>query len=125
MGLHKLKVQVHLRAFIFSPEQKIRQQQHIKDKTYRRKMQYGRIKCRSMSRSKPHLVMDSWAHIIRRAGRIFKAQLCQDYCRRKVIKRQYYILSLYPKNFGYSLGGYSHREHCCAPDGNGLTKRKI
>jgi hypothetical protein len=22
-----------------------------------------------------------------------------------------YILSLYPKNFGYSLGGYSHREH--------------
>jgi hypothetical protein len=22
-----------------------------------------------------------------------------------------HILSLYPKNFGYSLGGYSHREH--------------
>jgi hypothetical protein len=59
MGLRKLKVQVHLWAFIFSPEQKIRQQQHIKDKTHRRKMQYGRIKCRSMSRSKPHLVMDS------------------------------------------------------------------
>jgi protein subunit release factor B len=36
MGLRKLKVQVHLRAFIFSHEQKIRQQQHIKDKTHRR-----------------------------------------------------------------------------------------
>jgi hypothetical protein len=58
MGLYKLKVQVHLWAFIFSPEQKIRQQQHIKDKTHRRKMQYGRIKYRNMLRSKPHLVMD-------------------------------------------------------------------
>jgi hypothetical protein len=26
------------------------------------------------------------------------------------------ILSLYPKFFGYSLGGYSHRERCRAPD---------
>jgi hypothetical protein len=26
------------------------------------------------------------------------------------------ILSLYPKKFGYSLRGYSHRERCRAPD---------
>jgi hypothetical protein len=26
------------------------------------------------------------------------------------------FLSLYPKKFGYSLGGYSHRERCRAPD---------
>jgi hypothetical protein len=67
MGLRKLKVQVHLRAFIFSHEQKIRQQQHIKDKTHIGEMQYGQIKCRSMSRSKPHLVMDSGAHIVRKS----------------------------------------------------------
>jgi hypothetical protein len=27
-----------------------------------------------------------------------------------LLSRHIYILSLYPKNFGYSLGGYSHRE---------------
>jgi hypothetical protein len=32
MGLSKLKVQQHLWAFIFCPEQKIRQRQYIKDK---------------------------------------------------------------------------------------------
>jgi hypothetical protein len=32
MGLSKLKVQIHLRAFIFCPEQKIRRRQYIKDK---------------------------------------------------------------------------------------------
>jgi hypothetical protein len=32
MGLSKLKVQKHLRAFKFCPEQKIRQQQYIKDR---------------------------------------------------------------------------------------------
>jgi hypothetical protein len=32
------------------------------------------------------------------------------------------LLSLYPKNFGYSLGGYSHRERYRAPDRNKLTK---
>jgi hypothetical protein len=32
MGLSKLKVQKHLRAFIFCPEQKIRLRQYIKDK---------------------------------------------------------------------------------------------
>jgi hypothetical protein len=26
------------------------------------------------------------------------------------------FLSLYPKKFSYSLGGYSHRERCRAPD---------
>jgi hypothetical protein len=26
------------------------------------------------------------------------------------------LLSLYPKKFGYSLGGYSYRERCRAPD---------
>jgi hypothetical protein len=26
------------------------------------------------------------------------------------------LLSLYPTEFGYSLGGYSHRERCRAPD---------
>jgi hypothetical protein len=32
------------------------------------------------------------------------------------------LLSLYPKNFGYSLGGYSHRERYRAPDRNKSIK---
>jgi hypothetical protein len=34
MGLSKLKVQIHLWAFIFCPKQKIRQRQHINDKAH-------------------------------------------------------------------------------------------
>jgi hypothetical protein len=36
--------------------------------------------------------------------------LCQNYHRRQVIRQQYYILSLYPNFFDYSLGGYYHWE---------------
>jgi hypothetical protein len=34
------------------------------------------------------------------------------------------FLSLYPKKFGYSLGGYSHRERYRAPDRKKSTKEK-
>jgi hypothetical protein len=34
------------------------------------------------------------------------------------------FLSLYPKKFGYSLGGYSHLERCHAPDRKKLTKER-
>jgi hypothetical protein len=33
-------------------------------------------------------------------------------------------LSLYPKKFGYSLGGYSHRERCRAPDRKKSTEER-
>jgi hypothetical protein len=33
------------------------------------------------------------------------------------------VLSLYPTTFGYSLGGYSHRERCRAPDRRKLIER--
>jgi hypothetical protein len=35
------------------------------------------------------------------------------------------VLSLYPEKFGYSLGGYSHRERCRAPDRKKLVKEKM
>jgi hypothetical protein len=34
------------------------------------------------------------------------------------------FLSLYPKKFGYSFGGYSHRERCHAPDRKKLTEER-
>jgi hypothetical protein len=65
MGVCKLKVQVHLWVFVFSPEQKIRWQQgqsHKGEKYSMNKKFY-----RNMSRSKPHLVIDSGAHIIKKS----------------------------------------------------------
>jgi hypothetical protein len=34
------------------------------------------------------------------------------------------FLSLYLKKFGYSLGGYSHRERCRAPDRKKSTEQR-
>jgi hypothetical protein len=34
------------------------------------------------------------------------------------------FLSLYPKKFGYSLGGYSHRERYRAPDRKKSTEER-
>jgi hypothetical protein len=34
------------------------------------------------------------------------------------------VLSLYPKKFGYRLGGYSHRERCRAPNRKRSSARR-
>jgi hypothetical protein len=44
--------------------------------------------------------------------------------RHDIWDRYFIVLSLYPKKFGYSLGGYSHRERCRAPDRKKLEKEK-
>jgi hypothetical protein len=35
-----------------------------------------------------------------------------------------YFFDPIPENFGYSLGGYSHRERCRAPDRKKSTKER-
>jgi hypothetical protein len=42
--------------------------------------------------------------------------------RRNIWNMSIYFLEPIPENFGYSLGGYSHRERCCAPARKKLTK---
>jgi hypothetical protein len=54
--------------------------------------------------------MDSGAHIVRRARRKIKHKRAKTITGENLLGGTIYILSLYPKNFGYSLGGYSHRE---------------
>jgi hypothetical protein len=44
--------------------------------------------------------------------------------RRNIWNRFIYFLEPIPETFGYSLGGYSHREHCRAPDRKKSTKGK-
>jgi hypothetical protein len=64
-----------------------------------------------MSRSKPHLVVDSGAHIIRKSRMNISSTIVPKLLQETSYKATIlYFLSLYPKTFGYSLGGYSHRE---------------
>jgi hypothetical protein len=79
--------------------------------SYKEKSGVWTNKCRSMSRSTPHLVMDSEAHIVRRAGKKINHNCAKTIAGENLLGGSIYILSLYPKFFGYSLGGYSHREH--------------
>jgi hypothetical protein len=44
--------------------------------------------------------------------------------RRNIRNRFIYSLEPIPENFGYSLGGYSHRERCRAPDRKKSTKER-
>jgi hypothetical protein len=44
--------------------------------------------------------------------------------RRNMWNRYIYFLEPIPKNFGYSLGGYSYRERCRAPDRKKSTKER-
>jgi hypothetical protein len=79
-----------------------------------------------LSRSTTYLVLDSGAYVIRR--RREESLSVKSY--RKISQETVYetymsiFLSLYPKKFGYSLGGYSHREGCRAPDRKKLTEER-
>jgi hypothetical protein len=42
--------------------------------------------------------------------------------RRNIWNKSIYFLESIPEKFGYSLGGYSHRERCRAPDRKKSTK---
>jgi hypothetical protein len=42
--------------------------------------------------------------------------MSENIARGNIWNRYIYLLEPIPKKFGYSLGGYSHRESCHAPD---------
>jgi hypothetical protein len=44
--------------------------------------------------------------------------------RGNIWKRYIYLFERIPKKFGYSLGGYSHRERCRAPYRKKLTEER-
>jgi hypothetical protein len=64
-------------------------------------------------------------YVQKKKRRIIK---CESY--RKMLQETVYgkgmsiFLSIYPKKFGYSLGGYSHRERCRAPDRKKSTEER-
>jgi hypothetical protein len=55
----------------------------------------------------------------------FKSEQNRQMIREEVYGEKFiYSLEPIPEKFGYSLGGYSHRERCRAPDRNKSTKDK-
>jgi hypothetical protein len=48
--------------------------------------------------------------------------MSKNIVRGNIGNRSIYFLEPIPEKFGYSLGGYSHRERCPAPDRKKLTE---
>jgi hypothetical protein len=69
-----------------------------------------------------HLVLDSGACVIGRREQLKRQTNSTNVTRRNIWNMSIYFLEPIPENFGYSLGGYSHRERCRAPDRKKSTK---
>jgi hypothetical protein len=98
----------------------VKKDQCIKEKdTYKKSMR------KYLSRSTVYLFFDLGACVIQKKRRIIKCESCW-----KISQEEVYgtgtskFLSLYPIFFGYSLGGYFHRERCRAPDRKKSTKER-
>jgi hypothetical protein len=50
--------------------------------------------------------------------------MSENIARGNIRNRYIYLLEPIPEKFGYSLGGYSHREHCRAPDRKKSKERR-
>jgi hypothetical protein len=76
----------------------------------------------SIKKHKVHLVFDSGACVIRMGEQLKRRIKSTNVVGRNIWNRFIYFLEPIPENFGYSLGGYSHREHYRAPDRKKSTK---
>jgi hypothetical protein len=66
-------------------------------------------------------------HTKRREEQLKGRIMSENIARGNIWNKYIYLLEPIPKKFGYSLGGYSHRERCRAPDRMKSTKgrRKV
>jgi hypothetical protein len=100
----------------------VQKNQRIKEEdAYKNKERAGDKKI-SIKKHKIHLVLYSGACVIRRREQLKRQIKSTNIARRNIWNRSIYFLEPIPENFGYSLGGYSHREHCRAPDRKKSTK---
>jgi hypothetical protein len=94
------------------------------DKWYVQKKEREKIYL-SRSTSVPRLGLGVLSHK-KRKGKSLSVNHIDNYRKRQKEEEAYMFifLSLYPKKFGYSLGGYSHRERYRAPDRNKSTEER-
>jgi hypothetical protein len=96
---------VYLWAFTFCPEQTIKEASTYQEKRYIQKKRKVSIK-----HNVPRLGLRGLHHKKRREESL-SANNTEKYRKRQYMEQTcLYFLSLYPKKFGYSLRGYSHRE---------------
>jgi hypothetical protein len=75
-----------------------------------------------LSRSTVHLIFDSGACVIRREEQLKGQIMSKNIARGNIWNRSIYFLQPIPEKYGYSLGGYSHRERCRTSDRKKSTK---
>jgi hypothetical protein len=93
--------------------QMVQKNQRIKKKdTYKKKKGIRKY----LSRSIVHLVFDSGACVIRREEQLKGRIISKNIARGNIWNMSIYFLEPIPEKFSYSLGGYSHRERCRAPN---------
>jgi hypothetical protein len=74
--------------------------------------------------SVPHLGLGGLSHKKRREEPLKGRIMSGNIARQNIWKRYVYLFEPIPEKFGYSLGGYSHRERCRAPDRKKSTKER-
>jgi hypothetical protein len=123
MGLWNGKAQSILLGFYStnSTEESTYQGKRCVQKKERREQ--GIRKYRSRSTSSPRLRLGGLRHKKGRNPLQRQIKSTND-ARRNIRNRFIYFLEPIPENFGYSLGGYSHRERYRAPDRKKSTKER-
>jgi hypothetical protein len=74
--------------------------------------------------SVPRLGLGGLSHKKRREEQLKGRIMSANMARGNIWNRYIYLFEPIPKKFGYSLGGYSHRERYRAPDRKKLTEER-
>jgi hypothetical protein len=119
MGLWRGKVQSIFMGFYILPRADDKEAA-----TYQGKRHIKKGKVSIKKRSVPRLGLGGLHHKERREKSL-SANHMEKISQETVYGTGMFIfLSLYPKKIGYSLGGYSHRERCRAPDRKKSTEER-
>jgi hypothetical protein len=72
----------------------------------------------------PRLGLEGLSHKKRREEQLKGRIMSENMARGNIWNMYIYLFEPIPEKFGYSLGGYSHRERCRAPDRKKSTEER-
>jgi hypothetical protein len=88
----------------------------------RTKKEGKKEKLSTKKHSVPRLGLGGLSHKKRREEPLKVRIMSKNIAGHNIWNRYAYLFEPIPEKFGYSLGGYSHRERCRAPDRKKLTE---
>jgi hypothetical protein len=118
MGLWRGKVQSIFMGFYILPRADDKEASTYQEKRYVQKKKRKETKTigKYLSRSIAYLVLDSGAYVVKKRQESLSAKSYRKISQKTVyVTCMFIFLSLYPKKFGYSLEGYSHRSTVAHP----------